>query len=199
MQAKFVLPANDVAQDLTTLRAQEAVWTPSAKEGESGWLLKGASPSFAELKLTESGQSIVRGTANENEVFIATDVSFEQLYNKHSSYKYLSTPQLIRSIRNPTDLISVRGQMLHLHMRLVKPLLNLACVFIAVPLIVRKESRSLITSFALCSVILGVMLGGLQLSTILGQANLIQVDLAAWAPVIACGTVGAWVSGLMQT
>ena len=196
---KFVLPAGDLAADVTTLRAVDAIWMPSTAEGESGWLLKSASPSFSELQLTETGTKIVRAAAEPGDAFIATEVSFEQLYNKHGSYKYLSTPQLIHSIRNPSDVISIRGQQMHLHTRMVRPLLNLACIFIAIPLMLRRESRSLIGSFALCSVVLGGMLGLLQLSTILGQSNLIAADLAAWIPIIACGGVATWVQGVMQT
>lgn len=198
-QAKFVLPVREVAVELTTLRARQARWKPETPTRPAGWLLEGVNPKFDDVRLTDAGAKLVLRTDKPDEIFVITGVSFDQLYSRHSSYKYLSTPDLLRRIRNPSDVVSIKAQVMHLHTRLVRPFLNLACVFIAVPLIVRRESRSLIGSFALCSVVLGAMLGLLQLCAYLGQANLIRADFAAWLPIIACGTVGAWVMGVMQT
>jgi lipopolysaccharide export system permease protein len=198
-QATFVLPIGEVAAELTNIRAKNARWFSKTPDREAGWLLEGAIPKFSDIHLTAGGVTHVLPTEKPDEIFIVTGVSFDQLYSRHSSYKYLSTLDLIRRIKNPSDIVSIKAQVMHLHTRLVRPLLNLACVFIAVPLIVRRESRSLITSFALCSVVLGAMLALLQLCAYLGQVNLLRADVAAWLPIIACGTVGAWVSGLMQT
>lgn len=198
-QATFVLPIGEVAAELTNIRAKNARWFPKTADREAGWLLEGAIPKFSDIHLTAGGVTHVLPTEKPDEIFIVTGVSFDQLYSRHSSYKYLSTLDLIRRIKNPSDIVSIKAQVMHLHTRLVRPLLNLACVFIAVPLIVRRESRSLITSFALCSVVLGAMLALLQLCAYLGQVNLLRADVAAWLPIIACGTVGAWVSDLMQT
>lgn len=199
-QAKFVLPVRDVAADLTTLKAAEATYFAKSSDRAAGWLLKGISPTLAHIQLTEPGREIVLATERADEAYIVTDVGFDQLYSKNSSYKYLSTLDLIQRIRNPTfDVISVKQQVMHLHTRLVRPFVNISCIFAAVPLIIRRESRSLLISFAMCAGVMGALLGLLQLCQYLGQANLIPADLAAWAPVIACSAVAGWVYGYMQT
>ncbi len=198
--AKFVLPVPDVAIDLTTLKATNAVFAPAAGDKPAGWILSDASPGYSELHLTEKGRKIVLSGATDRELFVVTDVSFDQLYNRQRSFKFVSTPELVRRIRNPSfDVISIRGQTLNLHARLTRPFLNVSCIFAAIPLIIRRESRSLIMSFAACAAVMGGLLGVLQLFAYLGTANLVAADLAAWGPIIACGVVGAWVSPLMQT
>lgn len=199
-QAKFVLPADEVTYDLTTLKAREATFHEQTANHPAGWRLYDVAPRFDELNLTPNGRKIVKPIPNSNDVFVVTDVSFDQLYNRSRNYLFLSTPELIRRIRNPAySIVSVRSQTLHLHVRLMRPLINLACVLVAVSLILRKESRSLVGNVALCTTVLAVILGVSHLCGYLGQINVIPLDLAAWGPLLLTGTLGTWLSGIVQT
>ena len=197
---KFVLPAREIAEDLTTLRAKEATYCEATPDRPAGWHLRDASPKFTELALTAEGRKIVLPMTATDDVFVATDISFDHLYDRNQNYKYVSTPELLRRIRNPAyDQNSIRGQIQHLHIRLAQPLLNLTAVLLAIPLIVRRESRSLIANLAICAGIQGTAMGILQVSHLMGQAGMVSPDLAAWAPVIATGTFAAWLSDVIQT
>jgi len=96
------------------------------------------------------------------------------------NYRYLSTPQLLLRIQNPsTGLISVRSQMLFFHKRLVRTLISLIAVILVVPLILRRESRSLVANMAVCALVRGMLYGVKYLFGYLGQVNIITLDLAA--------------------
>ncbi|MGE3314493.1 MAG: LptF/LptG family permease [Planctomycetaceae bacterium] len=201
LEAKFVLPMGEIAQDLTTIEAAEASYLPASGERPGGWLLSGPRPQLEEIHLADKGEHYVRQLPDfPQTLFIVTDVDFDQLYNRSQSYKLASTPELIRRMKNPAfGITTIRGQMMHFHYRMVRPLINLLMVLVAVPLVVRKESRGLVTNMAVCTAVMAVVLGIIHASTYLGQTNLVTPHLAAWIPVIFSGTLGAWLTGVTQT
>ncbi len=169
-------------------------------ERPAGWHLFEVEPRLKEIELTEGGQKIVRPTSDPDDLFIVTDVSFDQLCSLSQSYIYATTSDLINRVKNPSfGILSVRSLSLHLHARLTQPLLNFILVLIAVPLIVRKESAGLVANMAVCTGVLGLMFGMTQVFVYLGQVNLMSPSLAGWAPAIIGGTLATWLSGLVQT
>jgi lipopolysaccharide export system permease protein len=198
--ANFVLPVPEVAMDLITLNAQEARFRETTDERPAGWHLKQVTPRFSELPLTTVGKRIVLPMESTDDVFVVTDISFDQLSNRNTNYKYVGTEELIERIRNPAfGTASVRAQIIHLHSRLVTPLANVLCVFVAVPLILRKESRSLVANMAICALVLGVVYGLTQGFLYCGRVSWLPADLSAWASPILTGVLGAWLTDMTQT
>ncbi|WP_166830456.1 LptF/LptG family permease [Thalassoroseus pseudoceratinae] len=198
--AHFVLPVPEVAEELTTLSAESATFFEATDDRPAGWLLQNLTTDTSNLKLTDTGNRLVRSVPDSSDLFIVSDVSFDQLSNRNRSYKYIPTSELIQRIRNPAfGSSSVRAQLMHLHLRFVAPIANVLCIFVAVPLVIRRESRSLVTNMAVCTGCLGVLYGLSMGCEYLGQVNLLRPDMAAWSPAIVTGTLGAWLSGLAQT
>ncbi|MEO1995064.1 MAG: LptF/LptG family permease, partial [Planctomycetaceae bacterium] len=126
--------------------------------------------------------------------------SFDQLHNRNRSFTMVSTPELIRRIKNPSGgLVSVKAQVLHLHNRLTRPLVNLIGVVLVIPMIIRRGGQGLIGNMATCSLVLGGFLAVSNAFYYLGTASLIDADLAAWSPIICGGSLGAWLTGTTQT
>jgi len=199
-RASFALPVPEIVQDLTTLRAREAVYVRGGPERPSGWLLKGVRRPLHAVPLTELGRQIVLATDRPDEVFIVSDVDVHQLHRSNMSYRFLSTAELLRRIQSPSlGLTSLRGLALHFHERLTKPLMNLLAVLIALPLVIRKGSSSLVANLAICTLVLGIVFVFAQGSLYLGRVSLISVDLAAWLPLIVSGGLCTWLAGLVQT
>jgi len=202
--AQFVLTAPKLCEKLTTIAATEAV--PLERDHRQiGWLLKGASipgvaNAYQSLELTELGRKYIKPGNTPDEISIRTDVGFDRLHNRDSSYQYLPTLELMRRLRNPSfSNRSLRSQNLYLHERITKPLLNLIVVAVGVPFVVRKESKSLLTNLAICSGVMGVMLGVNELCMYLGKSGVIAPELAVWSPIIIWGTAAAWFTGLVRT
>jgi len=199
--ARFVLPAPSIASELTTLRADEAVYVAGTEAHPAGWVLHDPTPARDQIRLTAAGRKLVIPVAESTDIFIASNVSFNHLYNRTQSYKFLTTGELIHRIAHPavSTMISVRRQKLELHSRLVQPISNMIAVLIVIPLLIRRESHGLVTSMAVCTALLGAMMGLVEVCNYLGGANLIATDLAAWVPMIVSGSTAVWLVGVVQT
>jgi lipopolysaccharide export system permease protein len=165
-----------------------------------GVSIPGEKLAYESLQLTDLGRQHVKPGPNPDEMSIRTDVGFDRLYNRDSHYQYLPTWELIRRLRNPSfSSRSLRSQHLYLQTRMTKWFLNLVIVAVGVPFVVRKESTSLLTNLAMCSGVMGAIMGVNQIFSYAGEANLIQPELAAFAPIIIWGTAAAWFTGLVRT
>lgn len=199
-QPRFVLPVPGICEIPTPLEGNSATFHKKSDRSPSGWLLKDVTHPLQQLRLTPEGKKRIRATQTPGEIFVVTDVSFDQLCSRSRSFKLVSTPELVRRINNPAySSVSLKGQSLELHVRLLRPLIDVVTMLIAIPLIVRKESRGLVGSMAICTGVLGILYAVLQGSLYIGSINLIAADLAVWLPVILIGTLAAWLASLIQT
>ena len=199
-ETEFVLPTPEIAHELTTIHSTNATYRRRPDLKRSGWILQGAEPKFDEISLTPLGRETVFPGEGPDELFIATDIGLDQLMGQNKSYAFLSTRELLDRVRNPAyAAVSIRGQSLQLHTRFTRPLLNVLGVLLIVPLIVRGESRSLVTNIALCIFAMLLQVGLTEAFHYLGTARVVRLDLAAWLPVIVSGTTAAWLSGLIRT
>lgn len=199
VKASFNLP-RELAVKSYALQSESAVYMPKTDKHPAGWLLQNLTGLFDKDLLTEEGRSRILPRENGKDVFIVSDVSFDQLYNRGRNLKLLSSSQLIDRIRNPsTGFVHVQSQSLALHARITRPLLTLFSIAIALPLVMRRESRSLILNMAVCALVLGGFYMFFQGTLALGNAHFLRPDLAAWLPVIVMGSASMWTSGYVQT
>jgi lipopolysaccharide export system permease protein len=157
-------------------------------------------PRYRDLKLTEAGLKVIHPGDKDDEAFVVTAVTCDQLYKRGSSYALLSTAELMDRIHSPAfGPETVHRLIVHLHGRFMQPLLNIITVLLIIPLMVRRESTGLVMDSALCSVVLGVFFGAVYGAAYLGQAHLVAPDQAAWIPVVVGGSMSAWYSGVVRT
>lgn len=199
--ARFVLPAPEIVGVLRTLDAEAARYVPKTSKNPAGWVLTNTSPAnYEELPLTKRGIDYVVPVLGSDEIFVRSDISFDLVFDNSRSATWQATPELVQRIRNPALSQHVaRDQTFLLHQRLVQPLLNLLAGLACIPLVIRRESRSLVASLAMACGIQGLMLGALHGATLLGKSGFVPTDVAAWLPVIVCGTLAGWVTGYAQT
>ena len=199
-QVEFILPMPEIVSTLTTLHAEEATFHTKSATQPAGWLLSQVEEKYALLRLTDSGKSVVHPGPKPDSLFIASEISFDQLVNRHKFFENLSTRELLDRARNPSfSVTSLRSQSLHLHTRLTRPLLNVLIVLMIVPLVIRKESRFLVTNLAMGLAAMVTVLGIQQASQFLSLAGLIRLDLGAWIPVFCSGVFASWFSGVVRT
>ena len=198
--ASFTLPKPEIVSQICVLKAEKATFVGETQKHGSGWLLQNLTGVLDTELLTEVGRTRVIPSSNGKDVFIVSEVSFDQLYNRGRNMKLLSSMQLIQRIQNPsTGPMPVRGQSLALHSRITRPFLCLLNIAIALPLVMRKESHSLITNMVVCACVLGMLYTVAQGCFALGAIGQVSPDFAAWLPVILTGVVSTWTSGLVQT
>lgn len=200
LNARFLLPVPLQVIEPTTLKAVEAIQIPASSTRPAGWLLRKPEPLHEELTLTTEGTRRILKAPSSSDIFVVTDVTVDQLHNRTRSFKYLSTSQLIHRIRNPAyGMVTIQSQSVHLHERLARPFLVLISVLVAIPLTLRRESHSLLLNIAVCTLVLGAVFVLSQISIHMGRLNIVDIELAAWVPIVICGTGAAWLSELVQT
>ncbi|MFO1019678.1 MAG: LptF/LptG family permease [Planctomycetales bacterium] len=197
----FVLPFPKIAERMTTLRATEGKYVRNAKHPEqSGWYLKGVSPRFDELQLTEYGKGKVMPGKAPDELIVRTMIGFGQLVTGQRSFDYLSTKDLLERVQSPAyGSALTRTLSSQIHTRVTKPILNLLLILLLIPLVIRKESRGLVTNLGLATLASAFVLSLDFVFGFLGSARLIPLDLTAWGPVVVCGFLSAWMSGSVRT
>ena len=190
----------ELAKGVCTLRAESAVYLPANENHPSGWLLTNQTGVFDADLLTDEGRTRIIPRDNGKDVFVVSEVSFDQLYAQGRNPKLLSSRQLVKRIQNPaTGTVAVRTQSLALHSRIARPFLSMLTVAIALPLVLRKESMGLIVNLAICGLVLTAAFGITQGSLLLGNAGLLRPDVAAWFPIVLTGTTSVWTAGYVQT
>ena len=196
----FVLPTPEiVSEHEPELRGEYAAYIPARGKHPAGWLLKNVSPAFDLKKLTPAGRKIVKQTKNPNDLFLCIGLTFDQLRNRGTGFRYLSTSDLIHRIQHPNaHASSTRAQIMHLHSRFTRPIISLMSVFLVVPLIIRKERDNLITNISMCTLALAMVLGIAQGMEFLGQTSLLKPEVAAWGPILFGGTLAGWLSGSVK-
>lgn len=198
--ASFALTKTNLVTQNCVLKAEKATFVSETDKHRSGWLLQNLVGVLDTDVLSEQGRKRIIPGSNGKDVFIISEVSFDQLYNRGRNLKLLSSMQLIQRIQNPsTGPMPVKGQSLALHTRITRPFLCLLNVIIALPLVMRKESYSLIANMVFCAGILGALYMIAQGCFQLGSLGLLPPDLAAWLPVIIAGVISTWTSGMVQT
>jgi lipopolysaccharide export system permease protein len=185
---------------LTPITAREAVSIEAGPDQPAGWLLSDFKPALETMPLTPLGQRLISPGSEPGTLFIRTDITFDQLYRRDSSFEYLSTADLVTRVRNPSyNHRSIRTQSLYIHSRLTKPLMNLVVLMVGVPFIVRKESVSLLRNVGMCASMLGVMFAVNEGFVYLAKFNLLSPESAVWAPIILWGGFAAWSSAKIKT
>lgn len=198
--AEFTLPAQLITTRLTTVKAGEAVFQSETPDRPRGWLLRGTRPTLAHLDLVENGHKFVLPGDTADEIFVVSDLSPDRLSHRESNFEFLSTRELVARLGNRTFATAMSTQQsLALHTRYLRYPINLLVVLACVPVLMRKESRSILMNLALCAGVMGATFGLLQLCNFLATSHLIAADLAAWLPVIVVGSVSAWATGWIRT
>jgi lipopolysaccharide export system permease protein len=136
------------------------------------------------------------GWLKPDQCFICSDVDFEQLNGEEGAknFKELSsTARLIAAVRNPS-LGYGADVRVKIHTRIVQPLLDMTLLFLGLPLVVTRESRNVFLAMGMCLVVtVGFTLAGFGLQH-LGDIELIDASLAAWAPLMIFVPLAVWLA-----
>jgi lipopolysaccharide export system permease protein len=180
--------------------AEEAMYVPARDGQRAGWLLKQAKPQFHELQLQPIAANVIVAQPNPEDLMIHSALTFDQLANRSTGFRYLSTPDLMWRIQHPSaGQATRRAQILHLHERMTRPLLTLVGIFLVIPLVVRRERMSLVSNIAVCMAVVGCVYASAQGMLIFGNTGLLRPALCAWLPLIGGGALGAWLTPLART
>jgi lipopolysaccharide export system permease protein len=115
-----------------------------------------------------------------DQCFIASDLTFEQLTG---NVEFSSVHQLIDRLHNPSRAFDADVRV-KIHSRFVQPFLDIVLLFMAMPLVVRRESRNVFLAIGICMGVTTVFMLTVIGFQWMGNSSMIPPALAAWAPMM---------------
>lgn len=119
-----------------------------------------------------------------NQVFISTNLTREELAYGLQVTDYSSLSEMIASLQRPTQWFS-RTNRIAVHSRIVRPILDIALILVAFPIVVRFTEDNLLVAAVNCVATICVFQVSVMAFQTLGALSLVRAaSLAAWLPVI---------------
>jgi lipopolysaccharide export system permease protein len=120
----------------------------------------------------------------ENECFVVTEISFEQLAAGPQWRQLASTSELLAGLRNPS-LDYGPDVRVTIHSRMVQPLLDMTLFFLGIPLVLTRENRNLFVATGWCLLlVVGFFAIVLACQSLGSFGYLLGPSMAAWLPFL---------------
>jgi lipopolysaccharide export system permease protein len=200
----FALPPtlDDLGRQLIAARA---FFVPANAQHPNGYWMKGVSlPKQINTKpsLSLNGEPVIftphdYSWLGSDECFVASDVNFEYLSGADDWRRYASLPELIAGLHNQSLNLGSDVRVA-IHARMVQPFLDLALLFLGLPLLLSRYSRNVFFAIGLCvALVVGfyLVVFGCQY---LGANYIVTPSLAAWMPVMIFIPLAVWMSNPLR-
>ena len=200
LEPKFTLPPA-LAAFGSRLVAARAIQVAATAEHPAGYLLEevaGGDRNPGESDGVIEGQLAVlsprvHAWLKPNQLFVASEIEFEQLAAGHAWQDMAGSLDLWRAMKQASQDFSAATRV-RLHARLVQPLVDMTLVVIGLSLVLRRAQRNIFVAAGISLLVIA----GFFLVTLgahgLGAIYLLRPDLAAWLPLLLFMPVAAGVS-----
>jgi lipopolysaccharide export system permease protein len=178
------------------LDAGSMQWQPAAATHPAGYLLSDVREpaDIDRIEPIEPSIIITRSEADwlePRQCFVVSEVSFEQMIGSANWRQYSSTPELVRSIANPSLGLGPDVP-LRAHARFVAPLLDMSLALLGIPLVVGPSRRGIFVAVGLCVLMTVVFFAVVMGCHALATGDLLSPSLGAWVPLLILGPLAAW-------
>lgn len=173
------------------LAADKAYYRPATDERPGGYWLVGVQlpkdlPEVASFHL--EGKPVVLSPRDTpwlkaDECFVVSDVSFTQLAAGNAWRQFSSTPELIAGLHNPSLDLASDVRVL-VHSRIVQPILDMTLLFLGLPIVLSRQSRSVFAAAGTCVLVVATFVLVMLACQAAGSSYLISPAFAAWCPLI---------------
>ena len=200
VEAKFSLPdcMSPFGRHIT---AADALYRPPQQDRPGGYLLrKVESPA----KLSEKSNVLLADEAvilvprdtpwlEPNEVFVVSDITYQQLARSDGWRQYSSTSELVVAMKNQSLDFGADARV-GLHARFVRPLLDISLLLLGLPIMLSRKNESVFLAAAKCIALMGIFFVVQLACHALGSNYLLRPDLAAWLPLMLFGPLAMYTS-----
>jgi lipopolysaccharide export system permease protein len=184
------------------VQAQDAFYREAEGDRPSGYLLEGVTEPAkpAELgSVSQDGRPVIltprdHSWLKPDQLFVASEVGFEQLASGSTWRRYASTWELIAELRNPSLDFGLDSRVM-VHARVVQPFLDLSLFFLGLPLVLTRENRNIFVAAGWCFLVVLLFFVIVVACQTLGTIGyLVSPSLAAWLPLLIFAPLAAGVS-----
>ncbi len=173
------------------LVAEEAAYFPPQGDRPGGYLMLGMlqPDGLADKPSLQLGDRTVIVTPKDSDwlepdqCFVVSGVQFDQLAAGGAWRNFASTAELVASLRNPSIRHGANVQV-EVHARLVQPLLDVTLLFLGLPVVLTRQTRSIFVSIGGCVLLVVGFMVAVLLCHQFGANGTLTPALAAWMPVM---------------
>lgn len=123
------------------------------------------------------------GWLKGNQCFVVTNLTLDELAHGQQINEYASLSEMITSLQRPTHWYS-RANRIAVHSRIVRPILDLALLLVALPLVLRFSEDNLWAAAGSCVLTIAMFQVSIMAFETMGALSIIRTaSLAAWMPV----------------
>lgn len=197
----FLLPP-ELAVYGRNLAAGDAYYRPPQDGRPGGYLLENVKQPVELLKkpgLALGDQLVIithqdqPGWVAENDCFVVSELTFQQLTRGSSWRSLASTSELIRDLGNPS-LDYGADVRVKIHTRFVQPLLDMSMLLLGLPLVMTPNNRHLFLAAGLAMGVISAVMLVSMVCQHMGTISLISPALAAWLPALIFVPIAAAMS-----
>ena len=185
-----------VVKRTVNLKADNAVYHEAKGERPAGFMLvnvKGLKELPSDESLAFEGRPVVIMAVDSpdwiepTDCFVTTRIPFAYFVSSESWSQYASTWEMIAAARNPSMDIGprIRGTV---HARLLSPFLDVAVIFLGLPIILSRGDRNVFKAMGLSAFIILSFIIVREGSLYLGTA-IERPAIGAWLPLVLFGPV----------
>jgi lipopolysaccharide export system permease protein len=183
------------------LEAANAEYRPPCEKHRGGYLLQGVNSQQIKGIGTAmlDGQPAIYSPLDtewlgEDECFVVSAVTFDQLSGGSQWRQLASTTELIRGTRNPSLSFGLDARVT-IHSRFVKPMLDMSLFLIGLPLVLSQKNRNIFMASGWCLLlVVGFILVRMVCHAIGANGGLMSPVTAAWLPLLIFAPLAAAVS-----
>lgn len=129
-----------------------------------------------------------------DQLYVVTDLPFEQLRAKSSWKQCASTWSLIQMARNPS-LGTGADVSMSIHSRILQPAIDMLMLFLGLPIVLSRESRNAFIAVGSCMLVVTVFIIAVLAFHGMGSSYLMKPSLAAWLPLVIFIPISVLMSG----
>lgn len=129
----------------------------------------------------------------EGQLFVPTELPFEQLKEGANWRQYASTFSLISNARNES-LDSGADVSVTIHRRLLQPVMDMVVLFLGIPVVLSREAQNAFVAVGSCMLVVAIFVIATLASHNLGMSYLISPSLAVWLPLLVFIPVASLIS-----
>jgi lipopolysaccharide export system permease protein len=180
------------------LAAEEAIYMDVEGERPAGFLLRGViSPAMLPQResLRLGGVPVVVTPRDvkwlgDNEVFVASGVSFDLLAGGSTWRNFASTHELVRELRSPSNDLG-NDVRVALHTRLLQPFFDATLLFLGLPLVVNRTNRNPFIAIGLAILVVASFFVIVLACQSLGSTGWMRPVFASWLPLMLFAPIAA--------
>lgn len=199
----FHLPS-ELAPRGTRIEAGTAKYSAATKNRPAGFLLSDVVDGELSVKQTLKFDDDVvvyheRDTPwlKPNQLFVATNIPFEQFSAANNWRQFASTLSLISGARNQS-LDSGAAVSVRIHNRILQPVMDLVVLFLGLPVVLSRESRNAFIAVGSCMLVIATFVLATLVLHSLGTNYVIRPSLAVWLPLMIFVPLAVAMSGPLR-